>query len=371
MRETLPKLAAALFAGGVLVQAVLPAAAGTADVLVSQSYALGEYLDTVQRTAAQAAGAVYAGRVEAPLAQAEAAQTEAAIRQTLGDAVAAAVSGGTAADSRTLAVGATLTCPTGAELTLQSGGAMVTAGRLIDLTAGGTIEAGASLVRGRRYLTDADGTVLRMTAAGRMAVRGSVQQGMAPAGTDGFTPYADALAALSLFQGGSQGYELDRAATRVEGVVMLIRLLGQEADARAFTGGHPFTDVPAWADRYVAYAYARGYTSGVSATAFGASMALRYQDHMTFLLRALGYDDSKGEFSWASADQTAVRLGIQTAAEREAIRASGKFLRGHVAYTAYRALTVPCRDGGTLADRLIGQGVFSRRDWQQVLEKGL
>ena len=37
---------------------------------------------------------------------------------------------------------------------------------------------------------------------------------------------------LGLFQGTEQGYELDRTMTRAEGAVMLVRLLGGEAEAR-------------------------------------------------------------------------------------------------------------------------------------------
>ena len=67
---------------------------------------------------------------------------------------------------------------------------------------------------------------------------------------------------MGLFLGTDHGYELDRAATRVEGVVMLIRMLGEEEAALAYTGAQPFRDVPEWASKYVAYAYGMGYTKG-------------------------------------------------------------------------------------------------------------
>ena len=34
---------------------------------------------------------------------------------------------------------------------------------------------------------------------------------------------------------------------------MFLRLLGEESDALAFNGTHPFTDVPGWLSPYVAY----------------------------------------------------------------------------------------------------------------------
>ena len=48
-----------------------------------------------------------------------------------------------------------------------------------------------------------------------------------------FTHCADALHELGLFQGTESGYELDRAPSRVEAGVMLVRLLGAEEDALA------------------------------------------------------------------------------------------------------------------------------------------
>ena len=81
---------------------------------------------------------------------------------------------------------------------------------------------------------------------------------------------AAALKQLGLFMGVSDtDFALDRAPTRVEAVVMLLRTLGVEAEAQASDATHPFTDVPAWADRYIAYAYDKGLAKGVSDTGFG------------------------------------------------------------------------------------------------------
>ena len=152
---------------------------------------------------------------------------------------------------------------------------------------------------------------------------------------------------------------------------MLIRLLGDESKAKAFQGKHPFTDVPAWANTYVAYAYDKGYTSGISKTQFGSTMQLRYLDYMTFLLRALGYSDRGGDFQWNTADQAAVDHGIQTAAERDEIKKQGRFLRDHVAYTSYRTLFAKNKDGKRLCDVLIQHGVFTQKQLEVVEQKGL
>ena len=63
------------------------------------------------------------------------------------------------------------------------------------------------------------------------------------AATDEAAAAADALAALGLFRGTENGYELDRAPTRAEALVMLIRLLGREEEALAYDGDCPLADV--------------------------------------------------------------------------------------------------------------------------------
>ncbi|MBQ5355183.1 MAG: hypothetical protein IIU08_04870, partial [Clostridia bacterium] len=59
---------------------------------------------------------------------------------------------------------------------------------------------------------------------------------------------AAALKSLGLFRGVSDtNFDLNRAPTRVEALVMLIRTLGKESEALGGNWTHPFTDVPSWA----------------------------------------------------------------------------------------------------------------------------
>ena len=108
---------------------------------------------------------------------------------------------------------------------------------------------------------------------------------------------------LGLFLGsgtnadGTPNFALDRAPTRAEAVTILVRLLGGEDAALAGSWTTPFTDVPAWAQPYVGYAYTTGYTNGVGTTIFGASSDVTTAQFLTFLLRALGYRDGV-DFSW-------------------------------------------------------------------------
>ena len=121
--------------------------------------------------------------------------------------------------------------------------------------------------------------------------------------------YADALYSLGLFKGvgtdseGDPIFALDESATRLQSLVMLIRLLGEEEAALSCTETHPFADVPVghWAYSYVAYGYAKQYTSGSGANSFSPDLPATANMYLTYLLRALGYDDAAGDFSYEDA----------------------------------------------------------------------
>ncbi len=81
--------------------------------------------------------------------------------------------------------------------------------------------------------------------------------------------YAEKLKEVGVFKGGGDGFELDRQPTRLEGLIMFIRLLGSENEAQNGSYQHPFTDVPSWANGYVGWAYEKGYTKGISSNQFG------------------------------------------------------------------------------------------------------
>lgn len=174
------------------------------------------------------------------------------------------------------------------------------------------------------------------------------------------------LKALNLFRGVSDtDFDLGRAPTRVEAVVMLIRILGKESEALDGTWSHPFTDVPEWADGYVGYAYETGLTNGSSATEFGMGNASAAM-YLTFMLRALGYSDANGEdFTWDKPFTLAYTVGILPGCVD-----TEDFLRADVVSISYAALGgVLLKDGlMTLTDKLIAAGVFTQSDFDAVYE---
>lgn len=145
---------------------------------------------------------------------------------------------------------------------------------------------------------------------------------------------AQLLYNLGLFQGsgtnedGSPRFALERAPTRAEAVTILVRLLGAEEAAQAQTWTTPFTDVPDWAQSYVGYAYAKGYTTGVEPTRFGSSTPVSTAQFLTLLLRALGYEDGK-DFTWSTpwtlTDQLGITDGDYTATQADGSQVKGSF----------------------------------------------
>ena len=157
----------------------------------------------------------------------------------------------------------------------------------------------------------------------------------ATAATD-YTPQADTLKQLGLFSGTDVGYELDSSTTRAQIGVMTVRLLGKDADARSGSYTHPFTDVPEWADPYIGYLYYHKITTGISATEFGSSQQATAIQFAALILRALGYDDFAGVFSWEKSLDKMVSLKIMTAAQASELSTGG--LRGYIVAISHLSL---------------------------------
>ncbi len=167
--------------------------------------------------------------------------------------------------------------------------------------------------------------------------------------------YATGLWEKGLLLGSDGTFNLDKPITRVEGVIMTLRLLGKEQEAMNAKLPCPFTDVPTWAKYQVAYATKQGITSGYSATVFGANDPMTANQYITFVLRVMGYSDKNGDFIWSSAADKALEIGLIGVPCREQYMRSNLFLRDNVAVISYNALySVKCKDGKMLGDTVTG-----------------
>lgn len=126
--------------------------------------------------------------------------------------------------------------------------------------------------------------------------------------TESETRNADVLYTLGLVQGSDKGYELYRVPTRAEALVMAVRLAGGENDETEFA--NPFSDIPAWAQKHAAYAYAAGLVQGTAEGIYGFDKPITQRDYATMMLRVLGYSETMGDFAWEQSVDFASRLGI-------------------------------------------------------------
>ncbi len=204
----------------------------------------------------------------------------------------------------------------------------------------------------------------------------STHKGWDPTLCDAMTAYlwpenyasARTLYRLGLFRGSDKGFELDRQPRRDEAAVMLTRFLGLEDEALDAQGlVLPFSDVSDFYKPYIAFLYDSGLTTGTSARTYSPSTSVTAQQYMTFMLRGLGYSDAAGDFSWSSALQKAVELGILTTADMQYIQ-SRTFDRGMMAFVSVKVLTAVTKQGTPLYQQLIGRGALTQKLAEEVLE---
>ena len=371
-------IAAFLVAATVFTGATALAAGTTSDPLVTRSYLKTVFntpLEGYVQTALEGIRATLDAKVEGiqtTATQYAREKVAAAYAERLGEAVMERVTelmSQQTADTltagmkqRTVVKGDKITGPAGASVMFVSGAGKVigpAGSEILNITAGGTRQPGPAIRTNILYMMVADdGSGIEVTSdTAVVLVKDGARAGYEPQ----YTAYADALRLLGLFQGSNKGYELERCPSRVEALIMLIRLLGEENAALTGSAVSPFNDLNIWEQgkNYIAYGYRMRYTNGMSATPFGPTLNGTLEQYLTFVLRSLDYQDGV-DFVWnTSSRDLAQSLGLLTYDELVAIQRDG-FKRDHVALISFRALDCPLRDGsGTLADRLVEAGVLT------------
>ena len=164
--------------------------------------------------------------------------------------------------------------------------------------------------------------------------------------------YAFDLWNNGLFLGSEGSFNLNEPLTRAEGIVVTIRILGKEAEAKESTADITFTDVPDWAKPYVAYAVGNGISNGYSSTLFGSSDHMTAAQFITLTLRAMGFKDGD-DFMWDTSYDKALEIGLIQRASHTQYVHSNLFMRDDVALIAHNAIfEVPIKTGGKLSDTI-------------------
>ena len=342
----------------VLCSAAASAAGGADDPFISLSYLKGTFLrvldTTLERIAAQSE--------EELIAQAKTHMEEVAARPKEEEQQSPMWLRAKEGDMITASSGTLLLLLDGDCITLPA------VGTFVDLTDGTELLAGTVLDVNRRYLVTEHAAVQFLVSSRSAVICYDGYVACSYSDQPDYYAMADALRGLSLFQGTGEsigdGYALEKIPTRIETLIMLLRLLGEEQNALAYVGEHPFTDVPDWCDRYVAYAYAMGYSNGIGGGLFGTTMEAGAEQYMEFVLRALRYSSTETT-NIVDSPERAVKCGVLSGGEAERLK-SGDFRRADIVYVSYYALDAAFADGQQLWQRLRELGVFTDEQYRQA-----
>ena len=331
-----------------------------ADPLISQSYLEGDYTKKVNQV------------IEKSLDQGDA-----AILTGLDVKIKSAMTGeqyyADTWQEQRLKQGDVLALPTGGSVQLLAGTAKVTftSGAVVNVTAGKEIITGSLLETNQRYMA-AEDTVANCEITSKTAVlQYQGNYGVTFSSKTDYNTMAQALKNINLFKGSftgyGQGFDLEVAPTRVQALIMFIRVLGEEDAALAYTGGTPFTDVSkgSLSEKYVGYAYEKGYTKGYSATTFRPNQNIPANQYVEFLLRAMGYRDSSST-DLTTTLSVAESVGLLTSNEVAQLQTT-QFLRADLVYVSYYALQTPVDTvNQTLSQILQGKGIFTADDFSDA-----
>ena len=105
----------------------------------------------------------------------------------------------------------------------------------------------------------------------------------------------EVLKSVGIMVGDESGdFNPDQNVTRNEMAVVMSNLMAYNVATYANTS--PFTDVPSWAEPYVAACWTNGITAGTSATTYGGSENVTTAQAALMLLKALGYFQYSSDF---------------------------------------------------------------------------
>lgn len=241
------KLVLFLSVCALLASAVWVGAAGDAgDPLASLSYLNGEFSQRAEK------------KIDQALEQSDKELAERLKNGEVGEATA------TWQETR-LKEGDTLHGVTGTGVLLLAGRGRVTyeSGAVVDVTTGAVVPSGTNLTANHRYLTAEDTTAAYTVTSETAVVDYQGQYAFSYSDRPDYNAMAAALKSLHLFKGTftgyGEGFDLEAAPTRLQALIMFIRVLGEEEQALAWSGTTPFKDIEkgSQAEHYVGYAYER------------------------------------------------------------------------------------------------------------------
>ena len=138
---------------------------------------------------------------------------------------------------------------------------------------------------------------LGLTAAmiSGLMVMGSSAASYADVTSENNVEAIEVLEAVGIMIGDENGnFNPDQNVTRNEMAVVMSNLM--EYNVASYRDTSPFTDVPSWAEPYVAACYTNGITAGYSDTIYGGSDTVTTAQAALMLMKALGYFQYSTDF---------------------------------------------------------------------------
>jgi len=148
--------------------------------------------------------------------------------------------------------------------------------------------------------------------------------------------------------------------SRAEAATILVRLKGMGSQADIRKGSSRFPDVPRshWASGYITAAFENGWITGYPGGTFGPSDPVTYDEWITMLVRAMGYDqDARDQGGWPDGyKHVATSLQLTKDTSYSLALSANAIPRGEVAIAAYNAVFSTHPKG---ASEPLAESVFS------------
>lgn len=188
---------------------------------------------------------------------------------------------------------------------------------------------------------------------------------------------ANALHKLGLYKGINESWfdpDLGTALDRQTGVVMLLRMFGQEEEAKQLTYDRANTilsrfkdseKIADWSKRQVAYAVEKGYVKGYSEdSTFRPTSGLNGKAYCSLILQQLGYD---GDFQYDKAATKLSEVGGLTSIQANLFNSNETLIKDSLVGISYGALQAKYKaNGEKLIKRLVEKGIVSAEAAKEV-----
>ncbi len=177
---------------------------------------------------------------------------------------------------------------------------------------------------------------------------------------------ADVLEFLGLYQINSETDSIyERVSTNAEALVLVLRALGLDSFANMDGFTHPYTTVPEWADKYVAYAYSKGYIK----EPFDPNGVCDSQTFLRYVLTAMGYTEGIDYVNNSLEDILAFANSLDLINQNVSPQL---FMRGDMILICYDALfSYVNGTNEILVDKLLAQGIVDADIFNALFEVSL